>query len=1044
MRKEIEIILSEEDSKNKVGSIFEEFVSILLKRNRYKITSNVNFSGMEIDLICEHKDRVREILYVECKAKKRLESVDITKFAFNVDFKEATIGYFYSTSEFTNQVAGLIDEIQKKEKYSNLHFFGPEKIIEILTDTDQIKKPEIPKELQHKITKEVLVWSYFGTFLIYLVNDGTVPTSFLIFDANTGRPLTDSAKIKSLKSRIEDISNLPETSISESNSLNIVPDKQVENTIAEVTSSEKWFELLPASGDSFVGRDEVIKGFFNFIESVKNNTESKRVFYIDGNSGWGKSSLIAKLREDSQNGENIFTYAVDCRSIQTPSFATLALDKMLRRAFESNFISRDLFLNSDVKITSNSDLLSSDSMKALLEKLNNENKVMVLIFDQFEDIFLKPDYYKTFYKLLIDTNDISSNLLVGFSWKSDISIPIGEAYTLWHQAQDSAYRIHLQQFREQEVDEIIRKLEKSLNSKDRLNLPLKRKLKENSQGFPWLIKKLASHVYQLYDRGMSIQEISQSDMDIESLFKSDLKSLSPEETKALNFIAMKAANSNHFDSSEIGEDLEGDIVHSLLNKRLVVKSGSKFNIYWDIFRDYLVSGIIPAIGDSFILRLNPKSCVKVFEKLSSHYTSLDKIAEKTPSLSKGTLDNILRELLNWDLIEKASNIDEYRLINGITPSEQHLKKHIKSKFTNYKPYQEIKAAIRNEKLKKSEIIEILKKVFISSQYDDKTWAAYTNVLIAWIDFLELSIKDQIDNESKRNTFSEKYEQFTLKPNRARLSNYPHDIEKLLLRLKDSKTDFNKMDLNEKIDLALLGLIQISIDELELTDDAYELFKLSEGEFKRKLASLASKLPIISKILNKHEKSGGSFRTRELLKTFPKDFQQYRADEANYVQANVQNKWGKFVYYSLRGIDLQATKLPYYPDKLLDLISRLVEQGKIEIINSNIRRELNSLVYLGIINSSKKQEFTKFGKSIVEATKNKNILLAKAGLRMVKIWNAYEVYKDASDKSNWTYLRLYKVEGIFNESNKESTKKQTAAIILKWIEFIDINLKNETE
>ena len=98
MTTEIKILL-EVGSSNKVkGNCFERLIRNLLSIHQYEIRGNINFSGMEIDLIANHKHK-SETLYVECKAKESVSSDELSKFCFNVDFKEADFGYFFRTQE---------------------------------------------------------------------------------------------------------------------------------------------------------------------------------------------------------------------------------------------------------------------------------------------------------------------------------------------------------------------------------------------------------------------------------------------------------------------------------------------------------------------------------------------------------------------------------------------------------------------------------------------------------------------------------------------------------------------------------------------------------------------------------------------------------------------------------------------------------------------------------------------------------------------------------------------------------------------------------
>src|SRR5690606_38926093 len=129
-----------------------------------------------------------------------------------------------------------------------------------------------------------------------------------------------------------------------------------------------------------------------------------------------------------------YSLAIDSRSALSSNFVALAFEKLLKNAIKEGFVPTNLF-QKDISFTSTFDLLSSESVQEILKYLKSNNKLLILIFDQFEDIFRKDDLFKTFYKFLLDVTDLKGNLIVGFSWKTEILIPSeNEAYHLWQQA----------------------------------------------------------------------------------------------------------------------------------------------------------------------------------------------------------------------------------------------------------------------------------------------------------------------------------------------------------------------------------------------------------------------------------------------------------------------------------------------------------------------------------------------------------------------------------------------------------------------------------
>ncbi len=167
----------------------------IFRTQGYEIQQNINFTGLEIDLLAKHTIR-NETLIIECKAKEKPKSTELKNFAFNVSDKEVNFGYFVYTEELDHQAAGLKEEWEKKEKYKNLTFFGPDKIIKSLINSGKIKNIDLYEiESKETLYKKILVYTYFGIFYIIIPFKGSKTSIFYLFDATTGTQIKDTKKI---------------------------------------------------------------------------------------------------------------------------------------------------------------------------------------------------------------------------------------------------------------------------------------------------------------------------------------------------------------------------------------------------------------------------------------------------------------------------------------------------------------------------------------------------------------------------------------------------------------------------------------------------------------------------------------------------------------------------------------------------------------------------------------------------------------------------------------------------------------------------------
>lgn len=214
------------------------------------------------------------------------------------------------------------------------------------------------------------------------------------------------------------------------------------------------------------------------------------------------------------------------------------------------------------------------------------------------------------------------------------------------------------EFSSQEVTGVINQLQGSINTK--LHSDIKRRIVESSQGFPWLTKKLCIHIYNEILNGLSYHELLEQDLNIESLFKRDVERLSAKELSTLKYIAKRAFEGDSFDATEIDEKIPSSMINEIIHKRVVIQTGMKYNIYWDHFRDYLLTGNIPLIGESYIIRMQPEQCLKFFLDFKNNADiSSSYFLAKHQKMKLGSVYNILRELMNIGLITKDQ--EKYKL-----------------------------------------------------------------------------------------------------------------------------------------------------------------------------------------------------------------------------------------------------------------------------------------------------------------------------------------------------------------------------------------------
>lgn len=874
-------------SSKEKGDFFEALLRSIMETQRYRVTEQVNFTGTEIDLLCEHLDRPDDNALVECKARLNINASDIKNFAFDVLVTErAKYGFFVHTSELQHQAAGMVNELKAKNS-DKLIFWGPEKIIDLLQHCRLIKPPrDLSGVTSLTVTKRILLYTYLGRFWITVLSNKIVPTHYYIENASS-QSESITADAITWVSQLDELQGLSRYEITKPVSL--IKSSVGFDTVAEIQEAEKWDDYRPVGAKFFVGRTDIRHHLYQFILSPLSSSSNRRVFFVEGKSGWGKSSLIAELRARSHNKRNKNTFyvmAVDSRSANTAEFVSLAIAKLVTLAAKNGFVPKEF---SEVNIVSNLDLLASETIQRLLSWLTENKKILVVVFDQFEDVFRKEDLFRAFHKLMLDANEQQGPLVIGFSWKSEINIPIDNpAYSLWQQARDIAEPFRMEEFLGHEVDRVLRQLE--MLSGHQLPADLKRRLKESSQGYPWLTKKLSIHCYHQMNKGMTPEDLVDQNLNVDVLLNDDMENLTPSEARALRLIAKRGYVGDPFDIAEIDDKIPENEIHSLLHKRLIVRSGGKYNVYWDIFRDFLVEERVPSLGESFLLRQYPEPCVRTLQLLLDNAPcSIDDLLRATSrfgALTEGTALNQVRELRHLGVVVKVH--DEYRLRPNVRSLED-FREHICIRLKAHVVVRSL-GRITADFISHEDVVTELRKNFRGYGFAEKTWSTYASYLIAWLRYAGIDFGKRLGDTAVRSlgleTFIPQW-----RPDK--------DIE-LLISFRNTNQTFKRSKSLDKglYDLKALGMLSYQGQIVSLSKRGLTLLKMDNAHIRGEFAKLAMDIPKIGfaydALRASNESNGPKFEISlaPVLSSIP-------SLSYKKVASSVLKSWAKFIDEELK-------------------------------------------------------------------------------------------------------------------------------------------------
>jgi hypothetical protein len=556
---------------------------------------NVTSEGVEIDVTARHQltgDRV----ICECKAYSSNIRVGLLTsflglYALELADEPGCKGFFIGLPRLTPEAREKAEAAQSK--LPGFRYLGSYEVCDLLSHAGQLPNLEDGPVLKADPT---LVISEHGLALAAaeLDPDTRRAVRWVAWSKN-GRPPTPLLTLveRSLSNGLPVAAHGAETAI--------VPVRTPSAlTIVPVQGSTSDFEYqLPAAPAFFVGRKNVVADLSRLIL----DRSKAGCVVINARSGWGKSSLALRLQKEVEKAGGA-ALVVDTRTADRPEFAAVALERIVRTAVDK----RLLALPAGAAFSSAQSVI--ETLRAAAWK--GRRRHLLLVFDQFENVFRDSAITKEFRDLAFLVRDADLPLTVMFSWKTDI---VGwtedHPYRLRDEIREASKVVVLEPFGPRDVETLLRRLEKAVGEK--LHRELRQRLREYSQGLPWLFKKLASHIIAEVQRGTSQDQLVKQALNVQALFESDLSRLTMSEQDALRGIARVAP----VPISELEESaIPSSVLETLLHQRLIVQVGERVDVYWDTFRDFLITGRV-AIEDSYVIRYAPLGAGKLLRVVLS-------------------------------------------------------------------------------------------------------------------------------------------------------------------------------------------------------------------------------------------------------------------------------------------------------------------------------------------------------------------------------------------------------------------------------------------
>jgi len=708
---------------NRRGHLFEKFVARVLAAYGCEAPTsssvNVRQNGYEVD-VSTQLVLTRERAIAECKAySSPLNIPALTAFYGKLNAERldepATHGWFFAIPGLTADAHQLARKLEAKDK--SFRSVTATQIYDLVLQQNWIRPIESSTAVPSSDQAVLITEGGICALAKQLDPVSRMPTRVLVQRLHGKMAERDL----NLLANTDYAAGLPVHDCASSLvSPNVATQSEAPTVVSVVGSREDFEYQFPAAPEFFVGRKEVLARVKQAYDGKPGNGQ---VVVLNAQSGWGKSSLALRIAHQVQKSGGP-AVVFDTRTAASSPYVAAALRKAILAATDEGKIT----------LADNASFASlQSSLRTLQDATWHVSAPLLIFFDQFENVFRDERLTREFRDLALAVRELQRPIILGFSWKTDlVGLTENYPYRLRDEIRGVSSVINVEPFGPQDVGTLLGRLAKAAGMP--LSVDLRQRLREYSQGLPWLLKKLASHILKQLQAGTSEETLLEESLNIEGLFEQDLATLEAHEVAALKAIAREAPVL----VTDIVERVSPPVIQTLVDQRLVVRVGERIDVYWDTFREFLVTGKV-AVEDTYILRLRPQSTATLLQylvKKNGEASAVDAAAELNASLH--VVFNAARELRQLGiLVPRSGKLLLAEQFRSAIPTESMIRNRVARALRQHTVYSRVQKLLSTNATAEVSIDDLaveLPALFPAMDATGNTWRIYALSFALWLDY----------------------------------------------------------------------------------------------------------------------------------------------------------------------------------------------------------------------------------------------------------------------------------------------------------------------